>query len=48
MAEAIYLLMIDVEERRRGSGQGFDTQLPLSVNDEWWLLVYLLVAMLTR
>jgi len=34
-AKAIYLVKIDVEERRLGSKKGLDTQVFLSVNDEW-------------
>ena len=30
-----YLLMIDAEERKWEQGIGLDTQLPLTVNDEW-------------
>jgi len=33
--KTFYPRMIDAEERRWEQGIGFDTQLPLTVNDEW-------------
>jgi len=39
MAKAFFLLMIDAEKRRWEQEIGLDTQILLTVNDEWWLLV---------
>ena len=36
--KAIYLVKIDVEERRLGQKKGLDTQVFLSVNDEWLVI----------
>ena len=38
--ESFYLVKIDVEERRLGSKKGLDTQVFLSVNDEWLVIQF--------
>jgi len=35
MAKAIFPIMIEAEERRFEQKIGFDTQISLTVNDEW-------------
>jgi len=49
MVKAFYLILIDAEKRRWGQEIGLETQIPPTVNDEWWIVSFLkLVPMLTR
>ena len=43
-AKAILPIKIDAEKRRWGQEKGLETLVPLTVNDEWWLLVSYLTS----
>ena len=36
-AKASIQILIDAEKRKEGQGKGLETQLPLPVNDEWFV-----------
>jgi len=44
MVKAIYPIMIDAEERRWEQKIGLDTQISLTVNDEWWIISFLKIS----